>query len=218
MSLLPYNKTWVHRPRVLVQTTIRKKKKKRPNNRLTRFTVDGRVNVAEYSRAENFAELKTVAGVRQVVHVQSVGAEFLCAAVSHGATAASACILRRCCARRTLHSFRFRSVDENRGRCVLFNESGGKPTETNKTCDELFFRIFYYCCNLMHTNTARRRPDRVRSSPGVFRIICVRQTDYTVTSISNIVLLLWCLTNIKMCRAVWCRTEASPRPPVRNII
>lgn len=92
-------------------------KKKRPN-RLTRFTVDGRVNVAEYPRAKNFAELKTVPGVRQVVHVQSVGAEFLCAAVSHGATAASACILRRSCAR-TLYSFRFRSVVENCGCCVM---------------------------------------------------------------------------------------------------
>jgi len=38
-------------------------------NKLTRFTVDGRVNRTEYARAENFAELKTVSGFRQVVHV-----------------------------------------------------------------------------------------------------------------------------------------------------
>lgn len=51
--------------------------------KLTRFSVDCRVNGTEYARSENFAELKTVSGFRQVIHVQSVGAE------SHGASASA---------------------------------------------------------------------------------------------------------------------------------
>lgn len=50
---------------------------------LTRLVVDAFVHVAAYSRAQKFAELETVAGLRQVVHVQLRVAEFRVVTVFH---------------------------------------------------------------------------------------------------------------------------------------